>query len=324
MKKLFFAALFVLFFIPLHAQQHAAWITVLTNLDWPSKESTLIKDDAKRIEQQKLEFRHIINNFKDKGIKIVIMQVRPCSDRIWKLGDNAEPWSSYLTGTQGKDPGYDPLAFAIKVTHEAGMEFHAGINPFRINTNKDAKLAASHPAVKNPGLRVNYGAQAYYDPGQKEVRDLALKAIRNIVQNYNVDAIHLDDYFYPYKERDANTKEVLSFKSKNPNETADQRRGFVTDFVKSAHAVVKAENAKGKKIEFGVSPFAINKKGEIAGISQGTADTYNDMYADVAGWAKAGYVDYVVPQIYWSRTNKAAPFGPVLEWWKAFKKITLK
>ncbi|MGB2579633.1 uncharacterized lipoprotein YddW (UPF0748 family) [Elusimicrobium simillimum] len=319
MKKYLILILMLLSFIPANAKlvHNAAWVTLLTNIDWPTKTGL-------SVEAQKAEFIKILDTLQATGISTVVLQVRPCADRIWesKLPD-AEPWSRYLTGTQGKHPGYDPLKFAIDEAHKRGMELHASFNPFRVGTDKKAPLADGHPA-KKAGWSVIYGDQIFYDPAIDAVRAHSVKVINEVIQNYNIDAVHLDDYFYPYPVNDPATKKVLPFNDKYGGKrdaaTDNLRRSHMTSFVKSLKAAIDTQNAKkttGKpRIQFGISPFAIWKNGTDHPTGKNTFASYDGMFADTKLWIESGLLDYVTPQIYWHHAHKAVDFPAVLKWWE--------
>jgi uncharacterized lipoprotein YddW (UPF0748 family) len=189
--------LFLLLCLDLHAQIapkrefRAVWVATVNNIDWPSK-SGLSSD------QQKKEVIDLLNMHRKNGMNAIIMQIRPASDAFYQ--SELEPWSRYLTGTPGKAPSpfYDPLQFWIQECHSRNMEFHAWLNPFRVSQNAAEPLAANHIAFKHPEWIVNYGGKLYFDPGLPQTRDFVVKVVTDIVSRYDMDAIHFDDYFYPY------------------------------------------------------------------------------------------------------------------------------
>lgn len=170
----------------------AVWLASVLNIDWPSKTGL-------PIEKQKQEFIRLLDDVKNTGMNAVVVQIKPTADAFYP--SNYGPWSEYITGTQGKDPGYDPLAFMIEEAHKRNIEFHAWINPYRITMNHTDinRLSNNHPARQHPDWVVPYGGKLYYNPGIPDVKNFITEGALEIVQNYDVDALHMDDYFYPYK-----------------------------------------------------------------------------------------------------------------------------
>lgn len=278
-------------------EMRGAWITTVYNKDWPST-----KDNP---EKQKQEFITILDKLQDLGINTVIVQVRPKGDALYPSSIN--PWSEVLTGIQGKDPGYDPLAFMISETHKRGMEFHAWFNPYRITTSgtDTSKLSSNHPAVKNPSLILKNSEALYYNPGLPEVRKHIVDTVKEVVSNYDVDAIHFDDYFYKVAEKDDDTYE----KSGSSLSEADWRRENINLMVQEVKAAIKSIKPS---VEFGISPRGIYKNSE-SGTSG--AESYSQDYADSVKWIKNNWVDYITPQLYWRFDNNAAPYGKLVDWW---------
>lgn len=278
-------------------EMRGAWITTVYNKDWPST-----KDNP---EKQKQEFITILDKLQDLGINTVIAQVRPKGDALYPSSIN--PWSEVLTGIQGKDPGYDPLAFMISETHKRGMEFHAWFNPYRITTSgtDTSKLSSNHPAVKNPSLILKNSEALYYNPGLPEVRKHIVDTVKEVVSNYDVDAIHFDDYFYKVAEKDDDTYE----KSGSSLSEADWRRENINLMVQEVKAAIKSIKPS---VEFGISPRGIYKNSE-SGTSG--AESYSQDYADSVKWIKNNWVDYITPQLYWRFDNNAAPYGKLVDWW---------
>lgn len=278
-------------------EMRGAWITTVYNKDWPS-----IKNNP---EKQKEEFITILDKLQDLGINTVIVQVRPKGDALYPSSIN--PWSEVLTGTQGKDPGYDPLAFMISETHKRGMEFHAWFNPYRITTSgtDTSKLSSNHPAVKNPNLILKNSEALYYNPGLPEVRKHIVDTVKEVVTKYDVDAIHFDDYFYKVAEKDDDTYE----NSKSTLSEADWRRENINLMVQEVKAAIKSIKPS---VEFGISPRGIYKNSE-SGTSG--AESYSQDYADSVKWIKSNWIDYITPQLYWRFDNSAAPYGKLVDWW---------
>ncbi|WP_195571192.1 family 10 glycosylhydrolase [Paenibacillus sp. 1001270B_150601_E10] len=295
-------------------QQHlqdvrGAWISTVYNIDWPS--------DPKKgfdAEKQKQEYTALLDNLKEMGLNAVYVQIRPTADSFYP--SKLFPWSQWLTGTQGKDPGYDPLAFMIEETHKRGMEFHAWFNPYRVSVQNDiTKLSADHPARKNPDWVVKNGNLLLFDPGKPEARDYILKGIMEVVTNYDIDGIHFDDYFYPYGtipfEDEATYKEY----NKVFSNKADWRRNNVNLFVQQ---VEKSVHAVKPEVQFGISPFGVWRNASVDPTGSNTKagiTSYDSLYADVRKWIQNGWIDYVMPQVYWHIGHSAADYKTVVDWW---------
>ena len=254
----------------------AAWITTVGNYDWPT---------TKGVESsQKSELLVHLNRCQLFNFNAVILQIRPVADAFYPSA--LEPWSVYLTGTQGQDPGYDPLKFAIEESHKRGMEFHAWINPYRIGSTS-AVLAASHPAVKNPSWIVTYNGNRYYNPGLPEVRVHLVVVVKDIVTHYNVDAIHFDDYFYP-----DGSKSIT-----NPFGFDDKAAFDLHGNGKDVH-IWRADNVNLMVSEVSQAIKIINP-GVLFGISPaGRRENSLNLYADPFVWLDNKWVDYLAPQIY--------------------------
>ncbi len=276
-----------------------AWVSTVVNLDFPSK-SSLSADE------QKKELSTRFDNLKAMGINTVMFQVRPCGDALYKSSIN--PWSQYLTGTQGKDPGYDPLAYAIEQAHSRGMELHAWLNPYRVtmkgNTDINS-LAENNPARLHPDWLITYNDSLTFNPSMEEVKNLICDTVKEIVTNYNVDAIHFDDYFYP-------SNYPLNQGESGDGEQAQARRNNVDDMVKRVHDVIKAN---APDVEFGISPMGIWKNAEIDGYQIKGSQSYYTVYGDTVNWIKNGWIDYVTPQIYWTDSHATASYSKLVKWW---------
>lgn len=288
----------------------AAWISTIYNLDWPSKKGL---NQA----QQKQEFIYLLDGLKKAGLNSVIVQVKPSADSFYP--SEYAPWSEYLTGVQGQNPGYNPLTFMIDETHKRGMEFHAWFNPYRVSVKDNIEeLAKDHPARKNPDWVVCYGDKLYYNPGVSEVRQFVIDSILEVVRNYNVDGVHLDDYFYPYPETgvDFPDDELYKTNKRFDGETKRQwRRNNINDFIENLYKSVKREKAS---IKFGVSPFGIwrNKDDDPVGSdTKGGITSYDSLYADTKYWVENGWLDYIAPQIYWYFGYDRADYGELVDWW---------
>jgi uncharacterized lipoprotein YddW (UPF0748 family) len=290
-------------------QLRADWIASVVNIDWPSRPGLTP-------EQQKAELEGWYDEAVGRGLNAVVVQVRPTADAFWP--SSIEPWSKYLTGTQGQDPGYDPLAFAVREAHERNLEFHAWFNPYRVSmdTNRDA-LVATHPARVHPEWVFAYGGKLYYDPGIPAVRALVEDAIMDAVENYDVDAVHFDDYFYPYPVAGQAVPDDASFATYGAGFTdRGAWRRHNTDLLVSELSQ-RIHDAK-PWVKLGVSPFAVWRN--IATDPEGSdttagAQTYDDLYADTRRWVREEWLDYVAPQVYWNIGFAPADYAKLVPWW---------
>lgn len=285
------------------------WVATVANIDWPSKPGL-------SVDQQKQELIGLLEQHKANGMNAIMLQVRPAADAFY--AKSREPWSQWLMGKQGlaPAPGYDPLAFAIKEAHFRGMELHAWFNPYRATTSANAVVAEEHMTRKHPEFFFVYGGQKQFDPGIPEVREYIVQVILDVVKGYDVDGIHFDDYFYPYKIAGQTIKDASTF-SKYPNgftNISDWRRNNVDLLIKQLDDSIHHYK---KFVKFGVSPFGIWKN--LAEDSSGSAtnglSNYSELYADSRKWIKEGWVDYINPQIYFSFSRRAAPFATLVDWW---------
>lgn len=257
-----------------------------------------------------------LDKLKDAGCNAVIFQVRPTADALYR--SKYEPWSAWLTGARGKapQPEWDPMEFTLEEAHKRGMEFHAWLNPYRVTSNitKDV-LPASHPANTEPYRFVRYNGQILFDPAYQENRDFICKIVEDITTRYDVDAIHIDDYFYPYPAPGKKFPDDASYaKFGNGMNLGDWRRHNVDLLIEQLHTTIK--NTK-PWVRFGVSPFGIwrNKRTDPRGSQSTGLQNYDDLYADVLLWAKNGWIDYLAPQLYWQLDLPAAPSRHLAKWW---------
>ena len=229
-----------------------------------------------------------------------------------------EPWSRFLTGTQGQIPSpmWDPMQFMIEECRKRNMEFHAWINPYRVKTSLKNQLAPEHIYHQHPEWFVTYGDQLYFDPALPESRDYICKIVTDIVSRYDVDAIHMDDYFYPYPVKGMDFPDDASFARYGGGFTnkADWRRSNVNVLIKKLHETIRAVKPW---VKFGISPFGIyrNQKSDPLGSDTNGLQNYDDLYADVLLWAREGWIDYNIPQIYWEIGHKAADYETLVKWW---------
>jgi len=287
------------------------WVATVDNIDWPSRGNY-------NSDSQKVEFIRLLDMHKRNGMNAVVVQIRPAADAFY--ASPYEPWSEWLTGKQGSPPSpyYEPLEFMITETHKRGMEFHAWMNPYRAEFSIGrSSIAPNHITRIHPEWFLTYGEKRYFDPGNKEVQQYVTGVVKDIVSRYAVDAIHFDDYFYPYrlpgKEFPDNAKYLQYGNGMNKD---DWRRSNTDSIIAMLSKAIKAEN---KKCLFGISPFGVWRnadKDSVNGSATRAGQTnYDDLYADILLWLKKGWIDYVAPQLYWEIGHKAAPYEVLLDWW---------
>ncbi|GKX67500.1 family 10 glycosylhydrolase [Inconstantimicrobium mannanitabidum] len=277
----------------------AAWIATVYNLDYPSTQNNMAS--------QKNEFIQKLDKLKSIGINTVVVQVRPKADAFYKSSIN--PWSEYLTGVQGKNPGYDPMDFMIKEAHKRGMSFHAWLNPYRVTMPGSgiSSLSKNHPARLHPDWVLKYNDALYYNPAVEGVKKHIVDTVVEIVKKYDVDAIHFDDYFYP-------SNYPLPQGQGKDGSVANSRRQNVNDMVKRVGKAIKSTK---KNVLFGISPAGIwkNKESDATGSNTLGNECYYSVFSDTRAWIKNGWIDYIVPQIYWETGNKAADYETLVKWW---------
>lgn len=271
----------------------AAWIAAVYHIDWPSKQG------LSQAEQKK-EALAILDKLYSLKMNAAILQVRPHADALYE--SKHEPWSPWLTGTMGKSPGYDPLAFWIKEGHARGIEIHAWFNPFRALSNKDHSVSKDHISQTKPHIIRTYGTMLWADPSHPDTRTQAMTAILDVLRRYDIDGIHLDDYFYPYPSG------KLSF---DDGKTPAERRAIVDAFIQNLYLSVKKEKPW---VRVGISPFGIWRPGIPEGIEAGV-DSYEHLAGDSRKWLKNGWLDYLAPQLYWRIEPKKQSYTALLEWW---------
>ncbi len=300
---------------PVEREFRAVWIASVSNIDWPSERGL-------PVEQQKAELRTHFDLVQALNMNAVIFQIRPAADALYK--SELEPWSEYLTGKQGKapDPLYDPLQFAVEEAHRRGLELHAWFNPFRaMHPSARSELDSTHVYYTKPGMVKEYGRHLWFDPGMDEAHDHSMKVILDVVKRYDIDGVHLDDYFYPYKERDS-----LDILIDFPDSTSyaryldsvvgesmsidDWRRNNVDRFIERLYREVKDEKPH---VKVGISPIGIWRPGypeQIRGF-----DAYVEIYADAKLWLNKGWLDYFSPQLYWPIDQFEQSYPVLLRWW---------
>ncbi|MEU5901752.1 MULTISPECIES: family 10 glycosylhydrolase [Streptomyces] len=285
------------------------WLASVVNRDWPSKPGLPAA-------QQRSELLAFLDSAVNRRLNAVVFQVRPTADALWP--SPYEPWSEYLTGVQGKDPGWDPLGTAVHEAHRRGLELHAWFNPFRIANHTDpSRLVATHPARVHPDWVVPYGGKLYYNPGLPAVRRFVQDAMLDAVRRYPIDAVHWDDYFYPYPVAGQVFDDDDAFERYGGGfpDRASWRRDNIDRLVREMARRVKKARAR---TQFGISPFAVWRN--IATDPTGSdtragVQTYDDLYADTRGWVKKGWIDYIVPQVYWNIGFPAADYAKLIPWW---------
>ncbi|MGI8617887.1 MAG: glycoside hydrolase family 10 protein [Gemmatimonadaceae bacterium] len=296
---------------PIAREFRAAWIASVNNIDWPSRTGLSTAE-------QQAELVAILDRSVALNLNALILQVRPATDALYASA--IEPWSPYLTGSMGKapEPLYDPLAFAVAEAHKRGLELHAWFNPFRAkHTSFRGEISSSHISRTHPGLVRSYGRSLWLDPGDPAVHRHSVAVILDVVNRYDVDGVHIDDYFYPYQERDSVTNALLPF----PDATTylmygggmprdDWRRLNVDRFVGELYFAVRAAKPH---VKIGVSPFGIWRPGYPQGVTG--FDAYASIYADARKWLNSGWLDYFSPQLYWRSDSPGQNYASLLSWW---------
>ncbi|WP_411760814.1 glycoside hydrolase family 10 protein [Streptomyces tunisiensis] len=290
-------------------EMRGVWVATVTNRDWPSRPGLGAR-------QQRAELLAHLDTAVRARLNTVMLQVRPTADALWPSPH--EPWSQYLTGTQGTDPGWDPLGTAVAEAHARGLELHAWFNPYRVALHADpTRLAASHPARRNPGWVIPYGGKLYYDPGLPEVRAFVREAMLDAVRRYPVDGVHFDDYFYPYPVAGQTFDDDAAYDRYGAAfpDRAAWRRDNVDRLV---HETAEAIRTIRPGTRFGISPFGVwrNADGDERGsATRAGVQSYDDLHADTRKWARENWIDYICPQLYWNIGFAAADYAKLLTWW---------
>lgn len=317
-RSLVLFCLLFLFAVQLHAvspkrELRAAWIATVSNIDWPSRPGL-------PAEEQQRQFSARLDQLQAIGINTVIVQIRPTADAFYK--SDIEPWSRYLTGKAGTPPTpyYDPLEFMVQEAHKRNMDFHAWFNPFRALTDsKKNPNPADHVTRKHPDWVVSYGGKSYLNPGIPAAREYVIGVISDVVARYDIDAVHIDDYFYPYRIAGQEFADAASFRKYNDGiaNREDWRRSNVTLFIQQLNNVIKAQKPWMK---LGISPFGVwrnQSKDPIGSPTRGGQTCYDDLYADVRLWQEKGWIDYLMPQLYWEHNHKLVAFEVLQPWWQS-------
>lgn len=318
MKRLKYFFLFVLvfyFFTPAVFAQpkyefRGVWIATVNNIDWPSAKGLPVVT-------QKTEYIAMLDSLQRIGINAVIVQIRPAADAFYP--SSFEPWSEFLNGTQGLPPlpYYDPLQFMIDEAHKRGMEFHAWLNPYRaVFDIKSSSVSPTHITRIHKDWFITYGTKKYFNPGLPETREFVTRIVKDIVKRYDVDAIHMDDYFYPYRITGKEFPDAIAYKKYGNGMPKDEwRRSNCDSIIRMIHdAIIETKPV----VQFGISPFGVwrNKTQDPEGSATQAGQTnYDDLYADILLWLREGWIDYVAPQLYWEIGHRLCDYTILLNWW---------
>ncbi|MCX5408378.1 family 10 glycosylhydrolase [Streptomyces sp. NBC_00335] len=285
------------------------WVASVQNVDWPSQSGLSARE-------QRAELLALLDTAVARRLNAVILQVRPTADAMWPSA--REPWSQWLTGEQGVDPGWDPLGTAVAEAHARGLELHAWFNPYRVANHTDRSLlAAGHPARRNRTWTVPYGGKLYYNPGLPEVRRFVQDAMLDAVARYPLDGVHWDDYFYPYpvEGRDFDDDAAYEQYGRAFATRGAWRRHNTDTLVREMSERLRALRPATR---FGISPFAVWRNSDrdpLGSPTQAGVATYDDLYADTRKWVREGWIDYIVPQAYWQIGHPAADYAAIVPWW---------
>ncbi|MGI8602355.1 MAG: glycoside hydrolase family 10 protein [Verrucomicrobiales bacterium] len=287
----------------------AAWIASVHNLDWPSRPGLSAP-------AQKSELLVLLDLAASLHLNAVILQVRPSGDACY--ASSIEPWSPFLSGKMGSSPGYDPLAFAVEEAHRRGLELHAWFNPFRAQASPKYPPAGRHLGARHPEWMRGFAGSKWFDPGEPGVRDHALAVIRDVVRRYDIDGVHIDDYFYPYPPSGTLGLGVSGFpdgatfsRHGRGQGLAEWRRSNVNAFVSALYSSVKSLRPS---VKVGISPFGIWRPDAPEGI-QARLDSFEYLAADSRTWLRRGWCDYLSPQLYWRIDPPQQSFPKLLHWW---------
>ncbi|HET9826042.1 MAG TPA: family 10 glycosylhydrolase [Chitinophagaceae bacterium] len=295
---------------PVNYEFRGVWIATVDNIDWPAKGMVNVED-------QKADFIRQLDLHRSNGMNAMIVQVRPAADAFYP--SQYEPWSQWLTGVQGKPPSpyYDPLQFMIEETHKRGMEFHAWCNPYRADFQiGKSSIAPNHITKIHPEWFLTYGDKKYFDPSNKNAQQFVVSVVTDIVKRYDVDAIHMDDYFYPYRIAGKEFPDQAAYERSGTNLSKDDwRRSNVDSIIAMLSRAIKKEKPW---VKFGISPFSVwrNKDQDPDGSDSKASQTnYDDLYANILLWLQKGWIDYVAPQLYLEIGNNKIAYEKLLDWW---------
>ncbi|OGX81594.1 glycoside hydrolase [Hymenobacter coccineus] len=298
--------------LPPKRELRGFWIASVENIDWPTTR-------GESAVQYRAEYRRLLDAGQRAGLNAVFMQIRPASDALYK--SDLEPWSKWLTGQQGRAPAGDPdpLPYLISEAHKRGMEFHAWFNPYRASLDTvTRRFGALHPYRTHPEWFIWYGKTLLYNPGLPAVRAHITRVIMDVVKRYDIDAVHFDDYFYPYQEPKLVFHDEATFAQRPEQDIArldDWRRNNVNILIRDLHDSIRTAK---RWVKFGISPFGVwmNKSADPNGSdTRAGQPSYSALYADTRLWLQKGWIDYVVPQLYWSTNFRLVPYGTMLDWW---------
>ena len=288
-----------------------AWIATVANIDWPSAEAVGYTD----LQQEEMTF--LLDSLQSIGINAIVFQVRPTADALYK--SEYEPSSHWLTGTQGDSLTWDPLQWTIEQAHARKMEVHVWLNPYRVNLAKTdtSMISADHIWRKHPEWFWEYNKQWYFDPGLDVTREWICTIVQDIIQRYDIQAIHMDDYFYPYPVGGKAIPDAATF-AKYPRGYEDiraWRRNNVNLAIQDISATIRECK---DSVQFGISPFGVWRNASVdstGSATQAGITNYDDLYADIRLWIREGWIDYVLPQLYWEIGKKAADYEILAHWW---------
>jgi uncharacterized lipoprotein YddW (UPF0748 family) len=288
-----------------------AWIATVANIDWPTPAA--VGNDS----LQKAEMTWILDSLESLGINAIIFQVRPTADALYY--SEYEPTSHWLMGTQGAALTYDPLEWTIEEAHKRNMEVHVWLNPYRVNLAKTdtSIIAPNHIFRQHPEWFWSYAKQWYFDPGLEATREWICTIVQDIVYRYDIQAIHMDDYFYPYPQGKQPLPDEATF-AKYPRgftDIRDWRRDNVNLAIQAISETIKECKPE---VQFGISPFGVWRNADVDSTGSATKagiTNYDDLYADIRLWIKNGWIDYVLPQLYWEIGKKVADYEVLAHWW---------
>ena len=317
-KKISLLFCFLIYLTSIQAQHlkremRAVWVATVANIDWPSQRNLTSK-------AQRDEMRQLLDEFAKNNINAIVLQIRPTADAFYP--STLEPWSNWLTGKQGDRPNpyYDPLQFIIEEAHKRCIEVHVWLNPYRVtNSDNTNILSKDHLFYKNRDLFLKYGGKTYFDPGLDETRAFLNRVVEDVVERYDIDAIHFDDYFYPYKVGNEEFPDEATFR-KYPrgyasNQKDDWRRNNVNMVIAELQKTIKSAKPW---VEFGISPFGVWRNNTVdpkGSATRAGVQNYDDLYADILKWLREGTIDYVAPQLYWEIGKKVADYEVLAKWW---------
>ena len=283
-----------------------AWIATVANIDWPSAEAV-----GNSLRQQQ-EMVFLLDSLQSLGVNAIIFQVRPTADALYY--SELEPVSRWLTGKTGRwgvQMPYDPLELVLREAHARGMEVHVWLNPYRL-TLKDYPLPEATAHILK-ACAFQYNNQWYLDPGKEDTQAWICMVVSDIVSRYDIDAIHMDDYFYPYPVKGQSIPDRATYEA-NPrgfSNINDWRRDNVNTIIRELHTVI---HSLKPEVQFGISPFGVYRNDSTLGIRAGMTN-YDDLYADIVLWMKEGWIDYIVPQLYWEIGRKGVDYATLARWW---------